>query len=53
MRVATWVPYFDDVDAIIFLAPICAFDQVLVEDRTVNRLVRAPILTLSDKFFTE
>lgn len=28
------------VDAIIFLAPISGFDQVLTEDRTVNRLVR-------------
>lgn len=28
------------VDAIIFLAPISGFDQVLAEDRTVNRLVR-------------
>ncbi|KAI6021684.1 guanine nucleotide binding protein, alpha subunit [Pisolithus microcarpus] len=37
---ATWAPFFDDVDAIIFLAPISAFDQVLSEDRTVNRLVR-------------
>ena len=27
------------VDAIIFLAPISGFDQVLSEDRTVNRLV--------------
>ena len=26
--------------AIIFLAPISAFDQVLTEDRSVNRLVR-------------
>ncbi|KAJ7764188.1 guanine nucleotide binding protein, alpha subunit [Mycena maculata] len=33
-----WVPYFDDVDAIIFLSPISAFDQVLVEDHRVNRL---------------
>jgi hypothetical protein len=39
IRIATWVPFFDEVDAIIFLAPISAFDQVLVEDRTVNRLV--------------
>jgi hypothetical protein len=31
--------YFQ-VDAIIFLAPISGFDQVLAEDRTVNRLVR-------------
>ena len=28
------------VNAIIFLAPISGFDQVLAEDRTVNRLVR-------------
>ena len=28
------------VDAIIFLAPISAFDQVLTEDSQVNRLVR-------------
>ena len=33
-----WAPYFQDVDAIIFLAPISCFDQVLVEDHTVNRL---------------
>ncbi|KAJ7034517.1 G-protein alpha subunit-domain-containing protein [Mycena alexandri] len=36
----TWVPFFDDVDAIIFLAPIAGFDQVLAEDKTVNRLER-------------
>ncbi|EKM61835.1 uncharacterized protein PHACADRAFT_248702 [Phanerochaete carnosa HHB-10118-sp] len=33
-----WAPYFDDVDAIIFLAPISAFDQVLAEDPRTNRL---------------
>ncbi|KNZ76308.1 Guanine nucleotide-binding protein alpha-4 subunit [Termitomyces sp. J132] len=40
-----WAPYFDDVNAIIFLAPISAFDQehnmshqVLAEDPHVNRL---------------
>ncbi|KAI0640299.1 G-alpha-domain-containing protein [Trametes polyzona] len=33
-----WAPYFDDVHAIIFLAPISAFDQVLAEDPRVNRL---------------
>jgi guanine nucleotide-binding protein subunit alpha len=32
-----WVPYFDDVQAIIFLAPL-AFNQVLEEDSRVNRL---------------
>ncbi|KAK0216232.1 guanine nucleotide binding protein, alpha subunit [Armillaria fumosa] len=36
-RVA-WYPYFDDVDAIIFLAPISCFDEKLAEDRRVNRL---------------
>ncbi|KAF7360873.1 hypothetical protein MSAN_01116900 [Mycena sanguinolenta] len=35
---ARWVPYFDDMEAIIFLAPISAFDQVLAEDPGVNRL---------------
>ncbi|KAF9458709.1 guanine nucleotide binding protein, alpha subunit [Collybia nuda] len=34
----TWYPYFDDVDAIIFLAPISPFDEKLAEDRRVNRL---------------
>ncbi|KAH7886276.1 guanine nucleotide binding protein, alpha subunit [Phlebopus sp. FC_14] len=33
-----WAPYFDDVNAIIFLAPISAFDQVLAEDPKVNRV---------------
>ncbi|CAK5272587.1 unnamed protein product [Mycena citricolor] len=41
---ATWVPFFDDVDAIIFLAPISGFDQVLSEDRTVNRLEDSVLL---------
>ncbi|PFH52074.1 hypothetical protein AMATHDRAFT_57911 [Amanita thiersii Skay4041] len=36
--VAAWAPYFDDLDAIIFLAPISCFDQVLAEDPNVNRL---------------
>ncbi|KIY73346.1 G-alpha-domain-containing protein [Cylindrobasidium torrendii FP15055 ss-10] len=33
-----WAPYFEDVNAIIFLAPISAFDQVLTEDTRINRL---------------
>ncbi|KAH9485212.1 Guanine nucleotide-binding protein alpha-4 subunit [Psilocybe cubensis] len=33
-----WVPYFDDIDAIIFLAPISGFDEVLLEDPAVNKL---------------
>lgn len=31
------MPYFDDVDAILFLAPL-AFHQMLEEDPHVNRL---------------
>ncbi|KAH9949987.1 G-protein alpha subunit [Amylocystis lapponica] len=34
----TWVPYFDDATAIIFLAPISAFDQYLAEDPRTNRV---------------
>ncbi|KAJ7269396.1 guanine nucleotide binding protein, alpha subunit [Mycena haematopus] len=33
-----WAPYFEDINAIIFLAPISAFDQVLTEDPVVNRV---------------
>ncbi|KAH9913679.1 G-alpha-domain-containing protein [Epithele typhae] len=33
-----WYTYFDDVNAIIFLAPISCFDEQLAEDRRVNRL---------------
>ncbi|ETW75758.1 hypothetical protein HETIRDRAFT_481224 [Heterobasidion irregulare TC 32-1] len=43
-QVPTWVPFFDDVDAIIFLAPISAFDQVLAEDPKVNRLEDSVLL---------
>lgn len=33
-----WLPYFDNVDAVIFLAPISCFNERLAEDPTVNRL---------------
>ncbi|KIJ61417.1 hypothetical protein HYDPIDRAFT_96606 [Hydnomerulius pinastri MD-312] len=39
-----WVPYFDDMNAIIFLAPISCFDQVLQEDPSVNRLADSFLL---------
>jgi guanine nucleotide-binding protein subunit alpha len=32
----TWVPYFDEANAIIFVAPISAFDQV--RNRSLNSL---------------
>jgi hypothetical protein len=33
-----WLPYFDNVNAIIFLAPISCFDESLDEDPRINRL---------------
>ncbi|KAF7300041.1 Guanine nucleotide-binding protein alpha-4 subunit [Mycena kentingensis (nom. inval.)] len=33
-----WLPFFDAVNAIIFLAPISCFDERLAEDPSVNRL---------------
>ena len=35
---ASWAPFFDDMDAIIFLAPLSVFDEKLLEDNRVNRL---------------
>ncbi|EJD05492.1 G-alpha-domain-containing protein [Fomitiporia mediterranea MF3/22] len=35
---AAWAPFFDSVNAIIFLAPISSFDEWLAEDPSVNRL---------------
>ncbi|KIJ66946.1 hypothetical protein HYDPIDRAFT_128433 [Hydnomerulius pinastri MD-312] len=34
----SWVPYFDDANAIIFVSPISAFDQYLEEDPRTNRI---------------
>ncbi|QRW15200.1 G-protein alpha subunit [Ceratobasidium sp. AG-Ba] len=35
---AKWAPFFDDMDLIIVLVPVSAFDQVLAEDKEINRL---------------
>ncbi|THH14466.1 hypothetical protein EW146_g5867 [Bondarzewia mesenterica] len=35
---SAWYPFFEDANAIIFLAPISVFDEPLAEDRKVNRL---------------
>ncbi|KAJ9476005.1 putative Guanine nucleotide-binding protein alpha-2 subunit (putative) [Pseudozyma hubeiensis] len=35
---AAWAPFLDDVESIVFLAPLSAFDQPLVEDPSTNRL---------------
>ncbi|KZT40029.1 G-alpha-domain-containing protein [Sistotremastrum suecicum HHB10207 ss-3] len=34
----TWAPFFEDATAVIFMAPISAFDQYLDEDYRVNRV---------------
>jgi len=41
---AAWAPYFDDMNAILFLAPISCFDQNLVEDPNINRLEDSVLL---------
>ncbi|KAB5592010.1 Guanine nucleotide-binding protein alpha subunit [Ceratobasidium theobromae] len=33
-----WAPYFEDATAIVFLAPISAYDQYLEEDPQMNRI---------------
>ncbi|KIY43910.1 G-alpha-domain-containing protein [Fistulina hepatica ATCC 64428] len=34
----SWISYFDNANAIIFLAPVSAFDQYLEEDPRINRI---------------
>ncbi|EPT05833.1 hypothetical protein FOMPIDRAFT_1155651 [Fomitopsis schrenkii] len=41
---AAWVPFFEDANALLFLAPINCFDESLEEDRHVNRLEDSFIL---------
>ncbi|KAJ3494191.1 hypothetical protein NLJ89_g10859 [Agrocybe chaxingu] len=35
---AAWIPYFKDITALIFLAPISSFNERLEEDDRINRL---------------
>ncbi|CAE6441842.1 unnamed protein product [Rhizoctonia solani] len=35
---AKWAPFFDDMDLLIVIVPVSAFDQYLAEDHSVNRL---------------
>ena len=40
-----WAPYFEgDVNAILFIVSLASFDQMLVEDVTVNRMLDALVL---------
>jgi guanine nucleotide-binding protein alpha-1 subunit len=41
---AAWFPYFEDCNAIIFMAPISCFDENLNEDRRVNRVTDSLLL---------
>ncbi|CDR98780.1 hypothetical protein [Sporisorium scitamineum] len=47
---AAWAPFLDDVESIIFLAPLSAFDQPLVEEPSTNRL--ADTFTLFSQIVT-
>ncbi|KAH6910634.1 heterotrimeric G protein alpha subunit [Coprinopsis sp. MPI-PUGE-AT-0042] len=42
-----WVPYFEEVNVILFLAPVSVFDEFLEEDARVNRLQDSLILWTS------
>ncbi|KAF7333270.1 hypothetical protein MSAN_02421500 [Mycena sanguinolenta] len=44
---AKWAPYFDDMNCIIFLAPISAFDQQLEEEPEISRLADSVALWTS------
>ncbi|CAE6449793.1 unnamed protein product [Rhizoctonia solani] len=35
---AKWAPFFDDMDSLVVMVPVSAFNQVLVEEPSVNRL---------------
>ncbi|KAI8608620.1 guanine nucleotide binding protein, alpha subunit [Chytriomyces sp. MP71] len=49
-----WAPFFTDVTAILFVAAISSYDQVLYEDESTNRMVETMTLFQSickNKFF--
>ncbi|KAF6760106.1 guanine nucleotide binding protein, alpha subunit [Ephemerocybe angulata] len=35
---AAWIPYFKEITALIFIAPLSSFDEKLAEDPRINRL---------------
>ena len=39
-----WLSYFDCVHSVLFVASLSAYDQVLVEDPTINRMSDALVL---------
>lgn len=51
-----WIHCFDDVTAVIFVAALSEFDQVLFEDSSTNRMVEAIDLfsdICNNRFFTD
>ena len=51
-----WIHCFDDVTAVIFVAALSEYDQVLFEDASTNRMVEAVDLfadICNNRFFTE
>jgi len=36
-----WIRAFDTADAVIFTVDICSYNQLLVEDETINRMQKA------------
>ncbi|KAJ2999254.1 Guanine nucleotide-binding protein alpha-2 subunit, partial [Globomyces sp. JEL0801] len=44
MHRSHWLKYFDEVMTVIFLVALSSYDQVLLEDPTVNRMADAIVL---------
>lgn len=40
----TWVPFFDDCNAILFVVAVSSYNQQLAEDKDVNRIQEALVL---------
>ncbi|KAJ3301707.1 Guanine nucleotide-binding protein G(t) subunit alpha-2 [Kappamyces sp. JEL0829] len=55
----TWMSYFEDVNSILYVAPLSAYDQTMLEEIGVNRMVDSIVLfgdmvnhpLLKNKFF--
>ncbi|KAJ3366571.1 hypothetical protein HDU91_001792 [Kappamyces sp. JEL0680] len=41
---STWISYFDDVNAILFVASLSCYDQTMAEEDGVNRMVDSLVL---------
>jgi hypothetical protein len=39
-----WISYFDQVNCILFVTSLSSYDQVLVEDPTINRMADSIVL---------